>query len=565
MIIKSVKIDYGVLDDTISKDNLTVVDTYTSNFVKDKNTLITQKKEKLASLEKNFFLLDGSHFFPEESKIYNIGWESKSIADANGNINVYVEYSFTNAHSSLGLQVYFFEGCIPQSFAIEYYLNGTKKATTEKTGLDNTSFIDLTFVDSWNKIRLVFKKVNPYQRARFSSIVFGINYEITDDMIISVNAKKNIDISADYSSSGNFGCSFFNDGFFQMKDNKDLPINLKENLKAKIYIKKDNDEDFTFFGEYYTDETKVEEKGYVITLTGNDLLFKLGEKNYKNGIVYKNRSLADWARDVAQDAQIDIEIDKSFESIYSDGYITELPHREAFRLIAEAGTGALSINNDGKLVIKKVVHPDVSTLIENDDIVEGSLNSESKSELGVEVSKYSFSKAKEASDLSYLESVALTPEEQEIELVYAQFPVDVSSVKVFFDTTTSVVENVSKRKVYSDRILLYVTGNEGDSTWVTITGVPYNKSAVSVKRGSELKDIKKIENNFLLTGSLAEQVADYQYSILGKSYHSVEVVTNNNIELEESILLNNSSITIEEIQFDISNNENAIYIRGSEK
>ena len=80
--------------------------------------------------------------------------------------------------------------------------------------------------------------------------------------------------------------------------------------------------------------------------------------------------------------------------------------------------------------------------------------------------------------------------------------------------------------MYSDRCVFNITGTDGDSSFVTVTGTPYNNATTSVTRGSTLKNIKKVENNYLITGDIADDVADYQYGrVVNKYNHSLEDVS----------------------------------------
>src|SRR5699024_5114382 len=148
-------------------------------------------------------------------------------------------------------------------------------------------------------------------------------------------------------------------------------IGLQEGLKVTVYVKKRGSTTYVPFGNYYSETTDVSENGQVITVSGYDELYSLGDTTYRNGIVYPNgRSLYDWAQEVAEDAGITLSIDSAFQNIISTGYITEVPHREALRLIAEAGNGILVIDANGNIALKKHT-PTEKGALTADDIVEG--------------------------------------------------------------------------------------------------------------------------------------------------------------------------------------------------
>lgn len=526
MIVDGVKINYGVLDQTIEDDTITDASSENSEYSDALNTTTADaSKDKIAYLEKDYFALDGSHILTEENEEYDVGWESASLSDASGNISEYIEYIFGSLHDSYGIQLMFPTRCPADTFTIAYYNGSTLVGTRTVTGNTSLTYTNYDVRLQWNKVRLTFAKINPQQRARLWQIVFGVNDIYDEDTLISVSASGATDLAGDYDDCGEFSFQFYNEGRFDVRTINDLPVGLQEGLKVTVYVKPRGSDTYVVYGNYYSEQTVVEENGMIITVSGYDELYRLNDTTFRKGIVYPNgRSLAAWAQEVAEDAGIDIEIDSAFNTIMSAGYITEVPHREALRLIAEAGCGILLVGSDGKIRLKKHTPKDAGELNE-DDIVEGSYNVESGEKyLGVNVIKYSYSAAKEEQELGYLEEVGLTAEPQEIEITYSQFPAIVSTVQVFVDTTSSA--KISDLKVYSDRCVFNITGTDGDSSFVTVTGTPYNNATTSVTRGSTLKNIKKIENNYLITGDIADDVADYQFSrVVNKYNHSLEDVS----------------------------------------
>lgn len=575
MIIDGAKVSYGLLDQSIEDDDLTDTSSAETELSFLKNTLNAATHDKIAYLEKNLILLDGSFIFAENAKNYNVGWESSAISDENGNINVYIEYTFQNLHDSYGVQITFPPNCVAKNFTIAYYNGLTLVGSTAVTDNTTEKYSNSDVRLNWNKVRITFTKINAQQRARLWDIVFGINDIYNEDMLLSISATRTTDLAGDYDDCGEFSFTFYNDGRFDIKDINDLPVTLQEGLQVIIYTKKQGSSEYLPFGVYYSNNTSSAENGTVITVSGYDKLYELNNSTFNKGIVYPNgRSLGAWAEEVAADAGITLNIDSAFYSIMSTGYITEVPHREALRLITEAGCGILVIDKNGGLYLKKHTPTDKSTLTA-DDIVDGSYNLQNTDKyLGVQVVKYTFSAAAEEQELGYLEEVLLTEEPQEIEITYNTFPAVVSTIQVFVDTQTSA--QVSNVRIYSDRIVLNISGNEGDTTFITITGKPYNSATTTVTRGSTTKNIKKIESNYLITGSIADNVADHQYSrVVNKYKRSAEIITNKEFDLGDKIVLNSEnavqrlysnnsgdSLYITKISFEMSSDNTAENVEG---
>lgn len=546
MIIEGVRINYGVIDQTLQDDTITYETSSDSVYSELHNT--TQNAvnfDKIAYLEKDYFLLDGTFIFPDTNGSYDVGWESASIADVNGNINDYIEYVFNNLHDSYGIQIMFPTDCAADTFTIEYFNGNSLVGANTVTGNTAVNYVNYDVRMQWDRVRITFTKVKPQQRARLLQIVFGINELYDEDMLISVSASRTTDLTGDYDDSGEFSFQYFNNGRFNVQSINDLPIGMQEGLKVVIYIKKRGSDEYVMFGNYYSENTSVEENGNVITVSGYDELYGLGESVYRNGIVYTDgRSLYDWAEEVAEDAGITLAVDDAFKDIISTGYITEVPHREALRLIAEAGNGILVIDAGGNISLKKHTPADKGELT-TDDIVEGSYSVLNEDKyLGVKVTKYTFSAASSDIELGHLEEIGLTAEPQEIEIVYSTFPAIVDTIQVFVDTTGSA--HIEKTKIYSDRCVITITGTDGDTSFVTVTGRPYNSAITSVTRGSTLKNVKTIENNYLITGDIADSVADYQNNrVVNKYQHTAEIVSDTDFELGDEIKINASNTALQ--------------------
>ena len=536
MIIEGVRINYGVIDQTIQDDTITPSPSGNSPYSNANIPLQSGVTyDKIAYLEEDYFRLDGTHIFPVSGNTYNVGWESESLSDANGNINEYIEYIFANTHDSYGVQITFPTYCAPDTFTLAYYNNDTLVGTVTVTGNTSTTYSNYDVRLQWNKVRLTFTKVSPQQRARLWQVVFGINDAYDEDMLISVSASRTTDLTGDYDDSGEFSFQFFNDGRFDIRTINDLPIGLQEGLKVTVYVKKRGSTTYEPFGNYYSKTTNVEENGKVITVSGYDEFYRLGDTTFRNGIVYpEGRSLYDWAQEVAEDAGITLSIDSAFQNIISTGYITEVPHREALRLIAEAGNGILVIDANGNIALKKHT-PTEKGEITADDIVEGGYTIENSDKyLGINVTKYTFSAASAEQELGHLDEIGLTAEPQEIEIVYSEYPAVISTIQVFVDTASSAT--ITATKIYSDRCIITLTGTAGDTTFVTVTGKPYNNATTAVTRGSTAKNIKTIESNYLITGDLADDVAEYQYErVVNKYNHSAEIVSSTDYDLGDHV------------------------------
>lgn len=570
MIVSDVKVHYGVFDESILTDTKNEKVSSVTPFTDDLNNLFTiENRQKLAYLEKDYFLLNGQHIFPAETLKYNLGWESNNISDTDGNINEYIEFDFTQVHSSFGVMLYFAENSLVRDFTVKYYNDTVLLKTHEITGNTSANLILYEIIESWNKVVLTVTKTQAQQRARLLGVYFGIGSDLDKNALINVDASVVTDIASDSFECGDFSFKFVNQGgIFSLQNIKDMPLALQENIMATIFVKFNNAVNWTTFGKYNSNEIKIEENGTLITISGYDELYNLNTTIFKKGKVYPNgRSLYDWALEVAEDCDVDIVIDDSFKTIISTGYITEVPHREAFRLIAEAGNGYLWIDSNSVIHIDKYTETTPKNL-NQDDIVDDSITVDSSERyFGIQVSRFAYSPTQDvvSGGLGYLEEVSLTSEPQEIEIVYSQYPAVVDTVRVLVDPTSSaVLENV---RIYSDRCVFDLSGTDGDTTWVTVTGKAYNQAIIFDSAGSLLKSFKKIESNYLITGDIGKAVANYQNNlVVNKRDYSAEIVKDNDIiNLGDSVNLDEDEIITERVIFSVEYGGQTVTVGGVRK
>lgn len=551
-MIEKVKISYGILDQTIDEDNkeylvssktiyCDVADTLNNNF----------KKEKLTYLEQNYFLLDGTFNFPN-GKVYDVGYESLNLSDSQGYINEYVEFQFDNEHDSYGIQVYF--GTLINDFIIEYYNGQTLLNSVSITDNTNISYTNSNAVLGWNKVRLsVYKISNNYQRARINNIVFGINDEYDENYIINISASKTTSINNDNTNSSEVNVSFFNDGRFNIHNLRDLPIGLQSGAKLLVYF------DDKLFNEYIVDSTKVEDEGHKITLNGYDKLYYANDTYYGKGKIYSDgRSLYDWAIEVAEDGKIDIEVDESLKNIISKGYISYVPHREAFRLICEASNSILLVE-EGKIKIVPFNKININN-ITDDEIVEESFNVENQEKcLGIKLTKYSYVLSKEEIGLAEIQDIGLTGEEQEIEVEYSTYPA--LPLQVAYKTDSSM--QIISQELYSDRAKFIVKGNNGDIAWITIIGKSYNVSTQTINKGYINQNFKEIKNTLITETDNANNVLNYQFTNSTNLYtYNSTLYTDKKLDLLNATKIQNYNVILTSLMYNINEDENNIDMVG---
>ena len=548
------KVIYGLIDQTISEDSKNYSFSSKTVYSQGSNILIRESKNDLVYLESNRTLLDGSFIFPDSNQpqAYDVGWESENLSDADGALSEFVEFDFTDTHDLYGF-IFNFQTLIVD-FKVEFYKDTTLIDTISVTGNTDLEFKKIVSVLQWDKIRISVTKISkPYQRARIGSVVFGISFDFDNDNLVSVDATKAVSIKNDNTDSAQCNISFFNLGLFDIKTIKDLPVGLQSGMRVSVYFGS------KLFNEYIVDSTEVEDEGKVINLTCYDRLYYLNDTTFNIGKVYPNgRSLYDWAMEVAEDANIDIVCDNSLKNITSKGYIGAVSHREALRMIAEAGNCNIIVQ-DGSISIVPFATT-AGTDLTRDDILEDSLDISNEDKiLGVTVKQYQFSKSSTTTGLSENQDILLTGETQTITASYSSSPAEATSVSCSTNIT------ISSQKLGSENAVIAFTGTAGETGWITIVGKQYNKSTADVSSGYIDSHVKEIDNTLIADATMAKSVCDFQLAHSASNYtYSLDTQVDLSAKLLETITAIKYQIVVSSVEISLDSDNESMILGGED-
>lgn len=548
------KVIYGLIDQTISEDSKNYSFSSKTVYSQGSNILIRESKNDLVYLESNRTLLDGSFIFPDSNQpqAYDVGWESENLSDADGALSEFVEFDFTDTHDLYGF-IFNFQTLIVD-FKVEFYKDTTLIDTISVTGNTDLEFKKIVSVLQWDKIRISVTKISkPYQRARIGSVVFGISFDFDNDNLVSVDATKAVSIKNDNTDSAQCNISFFNLGLFDIKTIKDLPVGLQSGMRVSVYFGS------KLFNEYIVDSTEVEDEGKVINLTCYDRLYYLNDTTFNIGKVYSDgRSLYDWAMEVAEDANIDIVCDNSLKNITSKGYIGAVSHREALRMIAEAGNCNIIVQ-DGSISIVPFATT-AGTDLTRDDILEDSLDISNEDKiLGVTVKQYQFSKSSTTTGLSENQDILLTGETQTITASYSSSPAEATSVSCSTNIT------ISSQKLGSENAVIAFTGTAGETGWITIVGKQYNKSTADVSSGYIDSHVKEIDNTLIADATMAKSVCDFQLTHSASNYtYSLDTQVDLSAKLLETITAIKYQIVVSSVEISLDSDNESMILGGED-
>ena len=549
------KVLYKLVDPSIATDTRTDTPSSSSAFSDTANLDNLLNKKKGAYLEKNYFVLDGTHTFLTAGD--DVGWESANLSDTDGVIAESLTFEFVNTHDSYGLTVNFPTNSFAKDFTITYYSGASVLHTTTVTDNATANYRDNSDVLGWDKIVIAITKVNPQQRARIWSVVFGINEEWNGDDIIKITASKCTDLTAEKVESGEVEFTVYNDGVFDVQDIKDLSPEVQRNIGIEVSFRRSGA--YVKFGSYKSAGIQVADKGKLLTISGYDDFYPIGQTYFEIGkIPSAPKSLGAWAEEVAADCGLELEIDASLYNIYSTGYIGYVPHREALRLIAEAGNCILVVDSDGKNYIKPHV-PSVYGAITDDNLIADSSEISNADKLdGVVVERYTYALSSTASGLAEIQGIALTGSPQTIWIDYAVYPAVVDSIAA----STNITIDNDASVWYSDRAKIVFTGTANETGWITILGYAYGVSTTSYTEGSS-GNVKTISNSLITEDSVATSVLAYQWARAENIYKYVtDVYVDSDVNLGDSATYDDNTIYITKITRSIDSDEASETVEG---
>lgn len=519
-MIDSAQVSYKLIDSTIPSDTPTITVESDSDFSVPDNILTLGTKKKGTYLEKKWFILDGTH--TDLTAGDDVGWESSGLSDdTTGAITgESITLVFSETHFSYGLSFVFPPRAPFIDFTIEYKGGGSTISTTTVTGNTLTNYTDKTAVSGWDTIIITPTKVQPGQRARLWSLMLGIDFTWGGDELMKVTATKVTDLTAEVVESSEIVFQFYNDSSFDFKTIKDVP----ESAQREILITLDFGigGSFVKFGTYKSASMNVLDRGKIIEVTGFDVINRIGQTTYQNGVIPSSpRTLKSWADEVAADAGITIITDASLAGISSSGYIPTVPHREAFRLIAEAGNCILYTDSDGVLNIAPHTPAAGGNYSENEIEDEGIDISSAEKIDGIIVHRYTFTASTTASGLAEIQGIALTGSEQEIWVDYGTYPAEVDIADVA--TSSNITLDTSKSAVYAEGAKLIFTGTSGQLGWITVIGYPYGTGTTPISSGTD-GNVRDIKNPLITDETVATSVlAHIASKILGKYRYTTRV------------------------------------------
>ena len=324
---------------------------------------IREMTRKYATFERDYFLLDGNSYIPpkENEGDSELAWWSDVISDENAVFTVppYVEVTFTNPHSSVGLTFTFDTKAneFASDFLLEVFDASDALLTSETvTGNTNPIYYFETPIIGYKRLKLTIQKwATPNRRARLVEIDFGVIREYTSEKLISLKVIEEMDVLASTVPSNQIEFTLDNqDQTFNVLNpngvSRFLKINQEMSAQIGLLIGEEKYE-WINMGKFYLSEWMVEQGSLTSTFIGNDMFTKLDGATYT--ALLQNTNLYDLAVDVLTKAGItNYEIDETLKTITTVGFKEAMNTREALQMIAIAGKSLVRQDRNGAIILK---------------------------------------------------------------------------------------------------------------------------------------------------------------------------------------------------------------------
>lgn len=499
-------IEYGVYDIT-AKDDSVPSATDKQEFV----DILDLKKDnvqeiKYSTLEKNYFVLDGS-FKNMNGAEENVGFWSKSMTDENGNFSVplVLIIDFTKeTHSSLGLTLRFSELNYCTHLKVQYYNAGNVLLSEKDFYPDNYEFFCEDTVSEYKKIVITFYSTNnPYRYLKLYQIDYGRIIQFTGENLTSANLVEELNILSDELSINTLDFTIYSqDDNFNILNPKGMYSALQERQQLRAF-KIANDEKINM-GAFYLDTWK-NEKYKTMNFSAIDVIGLLDKTDFMGGMY--NSTFESVVEKILTSAGLissDYEIQEELKNIPVIGYMPVCKHREALQQVIFAVGAVANTSRSDKIKIYTVKESDVANQISKSNILKGSKEIE-QGELVTGVSVTSHNYIQTTEEVSLFDGVL----ESGIHQIIFSEPVYNLSC-----TNASILSsNVN-----------YALIEVNTSSNVILKGYRYKDNMQTIiaeiegLNPSSKKNMLKIESDYLINSSNAYQIAERVLNYYRKTY-----------------------------------------------
>lgn len=329
---------------------------------------VRQPTAALASLEPNYWRLDGSFVLPPEPGELpdaEIGWWSESLCDALGvfdppqSINITCEALYNAA----GITITFdpAAGEWAADFAVTAY-DGSGSIIYSEDIIGNTLTVYRVerVIPQFQRVELLISRWGHGQRrARVTEIDFGLIEDYGEDKLIDLSLINELDPTSGALPAGELRFRLDNsDRRFNIMNPQGLHYFLqqRQRITADVGVEVNGRLEYAPAGIYYLNEWKSDRGTLTASFVARDLLDLLAaDPPYRRGQL-QIMTAYDLATDILDDAGVlDYEIDHELQAVQLSGCVPIASHRDALQLVAVASRAVVRIDRQrGRLLLERL-------------------------------------------------------------------------------------------------------------------------------------------------------------------------------------------------------------------
>jgi hypothetical protein len=304
---------------------------------------------KYATLEDNFFLLDGSCTLMPAGTLM-CGYWSESISGSSGTFTTspVITISFTALHSSSAITLHFLDDA-PSSVTLQWYDLSSTLLSSGTYVPDSLDYVCENAVENYGKLVITFNSTaSPYRYIKLRSIDYGPCLIYSNDEVMAASIVEEVDLISNSISINTFGFTLYSpDDAFNPYNPAGLYSMFQQGQAITAY--KVVNSVTTLMGAFHL-ETWESEDDSTGVFTSNDSIGVLDKTNFKLGQIYSSATAGSIIDAIMASAGwTDYTVDSTISAVTLSGWIAICTHREALQQVAFAA-GAIVDDSRGNTI-----------------------------------------------------------------------------------------------------------------------------------------------------------------------------------------------------------------------
>ena len=457
-----------------------------------------------ATYELGGFPLDGSVVVPPRpSEVPDavVGLYMNDISDADGNFaapQVFTASTISGGAYNLIAITLVWGAVVPLDFVVRWYNGTTLLEDATYTGNTDSTVLINEAITSVSRVTVTVSRTAPYHRVRLAEFIPGAIVQYNKRNSDTLSIVEQCDPLSERIPAGTLKLAAQNIARqFNIFDPSGIYAYFRDRMviNTKIGALQENGQyGYVQMNRHYLKAPRLTGNLSTLVLDGVNLLGVLNDTQFTTG-VYKTATLAAFANDIARSAGVTVSFPTRFANISIAAYVGTMPHAQAFRLIAQAGSTILTIGRDSTILFDE---PD-------------SITPESMTKADYRMESGLLPADKDIFNTVQIPQIAFTQRVAREELFKASVSGSLVSAVFHVDNCIITTTGGVYRKTY-DPSMGHTAAVAGGV--VTVQGYILEKNVTIIERtirqGSEVAYIyDKVKENPLIQASNVNAVADY--------------------------------------------------------